>query len=369
VLFRSLTTAQGIVGLEVLVNRKQNISSSAAEGTPNVIALKRGLAWLRKHQEIEAIPEWYWGDEPLFEYLSALSDASATAGEMNLKQPTKIKTISNFLLEKQELDGSWEGKPLAENHIAATARAVIALCNVRKDAPNIPKKIKATPTQTNDSATRGIDSGPGLKMARLVGADGDGKYTKLIPKLSQSLQAAYSTEIHEVTVSHGNKIPTSVSMAWLTCKNHGDLLRIQTRSTRNYLNSGGILLVDSSATGRSMFWDARRVLSRVFNGGVLVKLTDDDPLINGDFGGGIGNNISRVTYTSVGDLGIEKVRADPGLWGLKFNGRIVAIITKNSLSGAIAGETTSSYTSQAAQRIVLNALLYANSLKPPEPER
>jgi len=295
--------------------------------------------------------------------------SSDLAGEMNLKQPTKIKTISNFLLEKQELDGSWEGKPLAENHIAATARAVIALCNVRKDAPNIPKKIKATPTQTNDSATRGIDSGPGLKMARLVGADGDGKYTKLIPKLSQSLQAAYSTEIHEVTVSHGNKIPTSVSMAWLTCKNHGDLLRIQTRSTRNYLNSGGILLVDSSATGRSMFWDARRVLSRVFNGGVLVKLTDDDPLINGDFGGGIGNNISRVTYTSVGDLGIEKVRADPGLWGLKFNGRIVAIITKNSLSGAIAGETTSSYTSQAAQRIVLNALLYANSLKPPEPER
>ena len=370
-----LTTAQGVLGLEALVSHNHDISDSGIGDTditkisksgltPNIVTLKRGLAWLQKHQKIDTIPEWYWGDEPLFEYLLALSTASATAGKMGFKQPIKIKSVSDFLVEKQKSDGSWEGNPLAENQTASTARGIMTLCIIRKTAPLIPLKTKTTPTPPSYPENRGVDFIPGLKIARLVSADDDAKSAQLIPKLSKSLQAAYSAAIYEVTVSPGNKIPNSVSMAWLTCKNYSDLLRLQTRSIRNYLDAGGMLLVDSSSTERNLFWESRRVLSKLYTGGMLVKLTDDEPLINGNFSGGIGNNISKVTYINVGDTGVEKIRAELVLWGLKYNGRIVAIISGGSLSGAIGGQTTSGYTSQAGQRIVLNALLYANSIKP-----
>ncbi|MCK5114089.1 MAG: DUF4159 domain-containing protein [Phycisphaerae bacterium] len=365
-----LTTAQGTVALEILIARHRNTPGRKnPDPAPNTAALKRALAWLEQHAKIKNVPEWYWGDEPLQEYLYALTHACTAAEKLQLDPPVKLESVSKFLRKTQHPNGSWVGNDLTENQTLATAFATLTLCNVRKSATEAPEPSPA-PQEPPDIEPDGTVAIPGLKIARLVSSDQAREASPLIATLSKSLKAAYSLKIREVKVSPGQKIPASVPIAWLTCDTYSDLQRIRARSTRNYLSSGGVLLIDTSSGGKKMFQETRRALSRVFDGGVLVKLTGDDALINGGFSGGIGNNISKVMYNreSKPGAGIEKSRQAPVLWGLKFNGRLVAIVSKSSLSGAITEQTKNGYTSQAAQRIVLNTLLYANAIKPKSSE-
>ena len=132
-----------------------------------------------------------------------------------------------------------------------------------------------------------------------------------------------------------------------------------------YLTRGGVLFADATCTSEAFAKAFRQEMATIFPDNPLTKITGNDPLFTSKYGG---FNLPKVTRREPAPRdadGRPKAlihEVEPELEVLRLGERYAVIFSRYDLSCALEKHDTVEcygYTSDAASRIGLNALLYA----------
>ncbi|MHC4717518.1 MAG: DUF4159 domain-containing protein [Planctomycetota bacterium] len=165
-------------------------------------------------------------------------------------------------------------------------------------------------------------------------------------------------------VDPGRPIKAGIPVVWLTGNVPPRLSDAEKSNLRDYLTSGGTLLIDP-AIGRSDFHDAALALADDLCGKANVApLKPDHPLITGSFADGVGANLARLAAPPATQPATAPATAPapPGLVGGAVNGRIAVVVSRYGLTCSIEGTPcveNAGYASDDAAKVALNVILHA----------
>ncbi len=360
-------TAAGASALKVLLNHLNYSGKDEKK-------LQRALAWLDRNYSIEHVPAWNLGAEPLYSYLYDL--ACATGQPMRLGGRDVDVEISTFMLAQQQRNGAWPGQLPTEDNIVSSAWAIRTLRRIQpapnqhRHANNNTQQVISVPGDSRLLASSKPERFLVIGGVALPGGNTD--FASISAKLSDALAKAISIGVRHQDFypndTQGERIPRGLSMLWLTGKTPEDFQAITSDRIRAFVQTGGILLIDSVNGNQSDFDAARANLVKIFGQDAIKPITTDDPLITGNFGPGLGSNLNPLEYntSALKHLGIDKTKPQgpPLLWAVREQGRIVVVLSRLALAGPAGGDISPQnpgYIPSDARRIVLNVLLYANS--------
>ena len=213
-----------------------------------------------------------------------------------------------------------------------------------------------------------------IPIARLKYAGDYGVCGGAAQRLSTMLARSRSIGIQELPAADpARPIDARITMLWLTGNTPPKFSPAELVNIRRYVRNGGTLLIDP-ATGRQDFRAAAAALTgAMFGRGALRDLRGDDPLITGQFGGGIGADVSQVRLLRRPGAKLPLGRdawlpsagappARPALSAIRIDGRAAIILSAYGLSCSVEAAPcveNLGYRGHDARRIVLNVLLYA----------
>jgi hypothetical protein len=150
--------------------------------------------------------------------------------------------------------------------------------------------------------------------------------------------------------------PPKQSIAHLTTTGAVGMSAAQIDALRYYLNAGGLLLMDAAGGSPEAPVAFEAVLKALYSDMKLEPLTLDHPIFRGESYGGL--QIDDVNYRRSKNIEPNRI---PKLRGATANGRLVAIVSYEDLSGALVGYPTAGlvgYTPASAAEIVRNIILW-----------
>ena len=363
-------TAAGASALAVLMNVKKDQYSTGDERNR-----QRALAWLDRHYQLDQVPAWYWGDSPLYGYLFDL--ACATGKPMRLGGRDVDVEIANLLQARQRRSGAWLGEALAEDDIVSSAWAILTLRKIRPAAETLPRLAEKSPPPVVfvPGRSRKPDSARPVKflvIGRVAVPEGSIDFAKIADGLSDALNKAINIGVQYQDVYpddiQADSVPRDVSLLWLTGERPGDFAAVSAAKIKNFLKSGGVLLVDSATGAQREFDSARKALTEAFGLGSLEPIPTGDPLVQGNFGVGLGCDLTSVKYNPAAirflSQGQGNTQGPPMLWAIRKRGKIMVVLSRLALAGPAEGKNSAripGYVPIDARRIALNVLLYANS--------
>jgi len=177
-------------------------------------------------------------------------------------------------------------------------------------------------------------------------------------RISDTLAAALSIGVKELPPCDLFKpVAGDIPLLWLTGTESIQLNKAQQRNLTAYLQSGGTLMVESAVGDQSFGRSVETVLTEMFGQDFLTKFPDDHPIITGRFGGGMGSDLTSVTYSP----DVLNPPAGAELYGIDFNGRPAVIFCRFGLLAAAEGGPVlpgKSLCTDDARRLAANILLY-----------
>jgi hypothetical protein len=131
---------------------------------------------------------------------------------------------------------------------------------------------------------------------------------------------------------------------------------------KNYLSNGGLLLMDAAGGAPEVPASYEQLLKDLFPDVVIAPLPLTHPLYHaGDFGG---FDIDSVDYRRIPNAPAIHI---PRLRGATVNGKLIAILSYEDISGALVGYAHSGlngYTPASAADLMRNLILWrASSLR------
>jgi hypothetical protein len=201
-----------------------------------------------------------------------------------------------------------------------------------------------------------------IEIGRLIHA-GDWDASREAPQaLSRALAAAISVGVVGRDVRPNEVIPRELTMLWLTGSKLEGMTPAHIQNIRDYLDAGGMLLVDAAYGDETFHDEAVRQAELLYGRETLKPLPIDHPLLTGRFAGHLGSDIATVSYSPAARRKLGRDEGTPQLVGIERDGRIVAVLSRLGIAGPVEGDPpydVIGYATDDARRIVLNVLLYA----------
>ena len=194
-----------------------------------------------------------------------------------------------------------------------------------------------------------------------------------VPRLSDALAHSLSIGLKELPPADpARRIDAAIAVLWLTGNVPPRFSEAQQANIREYLETGGTLLIDP-AIGRAEFRDAALgLLGKMFGRGSVKPVPAGSPLITGSFAGGIGADLTKVRFARLPATRGATQPAAPKLWAVAVNGRTAVVVSAYGLSCSIEGNPcyeNVGYSTQDARKLALNVILYAATTSSSRPTR
>jgi hypothetical protein len=180
--------------------------------------------------------------------------------------------------------------------------------------------------------------------------------------LSRQLMSAMSLSIRETAIQPAKAIPANVPMVWMANASLTSLGKTGVASLKRYVDKGGLLLLDVGQGGDAAFRDHRTQLEGLFGVGSVQKLSASHSFLTGTFGGGLGCDLRNVSFNAAAKKRFGTAKGLAPLYAVVQKGRICVLLPRLAVAPAIARTTKegiAAFWETAAQRVALNALLYA----------
>ena len=204
-----------------------------------------------------------------------------------------------------------------------------------------------------------------IRVARLKHAGDWGTCPQAMPRLNDVLSRAVSIGVAESQepVDLQTDVPADVKLLWMTGSAPAKLSSVQRDRLKKYLESGGMIFIDPAVGRQSFFEAAREMLAAMFGAGQIRSMPPANPLLTGEFAGGVGSNVTRVSYTLAVKARNPRLGV-PVLWYVEREGRIAAVLSRYGVTCPLAGPPTYgalALKSEDARRLAANVVLYAGS--------
>ena len=187
------------------------------------------------------------------------------------------------------------------------------------------------------------------------------------PRVGVALAKALSIGVKEMLPADLTQpVASSVPLLWLTGTRLPPLSDAQKDVLKKYLSSGGILLADSAMGGTEFYGAVLKMLTDMFGFGSVQGVPPDSPLLTGQFAGGIGADLTSVTYTNA--AAARDGDKTPHLKGVFIDGRLAAVLSPYAVSVPAAEEAAfgcRGLSTADARRLAANAILFAAAQKAP----
>ncbi len=298
------------------------------------------------------LPAWY--AKPLSEFSAALSASAAVGPEV---AEGAIGIGDNVRLAVIILPGNiyddltaGPGEETAETFGLMTNLAVIA-SGASQPVGRLPYVAHEPPISFRPAL--------GVPVARVWHSGDWHVCPHAFDRISEAMAGAVSigaSELRAEDLYEGP--PSSQLLLWMTGTEPTKLTRVQRNNLLLYLQDGGMLVIDSAIGGEDFIYVAEAMLANMFAGAPLERLPADHPLLTGEFGGGIGNDLTSVTYREA----VTDPPAGAELYGITIDGRLAVIVSRYGVLAAAEGGPVvgdRSLSTDDARRLAANVLLYA----------
>lgn len=163
------------------------------------------------------------------------------------------------------------------------------------------------------------------------------------------------------TIAATSSIPTNISLAHLTATQSIALAPGTKSAIRTYLSSGGVLLADAAGGSSEVPGSLEALMKELFPDAAIAPLPLTHPIYGGKSYGA--EDIDAVEYRRTPNAPTVKI---PRLRGVTSNGKLVAILSNEDMSGALVGYSHSGlvgYTPASAMDLMRNIVLWRVSLQ------
>ena len=150
------------------------------------------------------------------------------------------------------------------------------------------------------------------------------------------------------------------ALLWLTGTADPGLTARQRGNLREYLVGGGMVFMDSAMGGGAFFDGAMKMLAAMFGRDSARPLPKTHPLLTGKFSGGMGADVTTVSYTRAA----KKKPGAPVVHAVTIDGRVVAVLSPAGVTvpaAAVRSYGCVGLGTLDARRLAANVLLYAAS--------
>ncbi len=164
------------------------------------------------------------------------------------------------------------------------------------------------------------------------------------------------------------RIDPNIPVLWMTGTIPARLSEVQKTELKAYLVGGGTLMIDSAMGTEPFVADARAALAGMFGPAALREIPADHPLLTGAFGGQIGCDLTKASYTRAANGGGSssgggKGQAGPSkLMMVEIAGRAAVVLSPTSVIAPLQGQPIYNCKGLAAPdaaRLAANVVLYA----------
>jgi hypothetical protein len=314
-------------------------------GEPQTV--KAASAWLQKAFP-EMVAKSLADNHPIFTAYF-LIPAAAQPKVIGLGDSTRTRV---FLLAS-DVSGAWhQGRTREHPHLFQLAANILLYTT---DLQRPPGKLRGP------AATGPAPATPDrfLAYARVQYGGDWNVAPAAVTHVSAALAAALSVGAKELpAVDLSKPVSPSVPMLWLTGTAPPKLTDPRKAVLKEYLAAGGTLLVDS-AMGEDDFVEAAvKMLADMFGPGSVREVAPDSPLLTGQFGGGMGADLTAATCTRATTRHVNG--KPPKLKGLYIEGRLAGVISPYGISVPAGGESAfgcKGLSPADARRLIANMLL------------
>ena len=207
-----------------------------------------------------------------------------------------------------------------------------------------------------------------IPLARLKHRGDFDVHPLAMKRLSARLAHSLSMGLKELPPADPAKpIDPAIRVLWLTGNTPPKLSPAEIDHLRKYLEGGGTLLADP-AGGQSGFHKAcLKLLRDVLGPANVAALPGRHAILTGDFAGGAGADVTKLTLLRPGDGGPTSETVAPKLWAGRVGGRVAAVLSEYGLTCSIEGAArldNLGYAADDARKLALNVILYAISQPP-----
>ncbi len=183
-----------------------------------------------------------------------------------------------------------------------------------------------------------------------------------IDRLSRMLIETRGIGVREAeAVDLRHEVPQTIELLWITGLRSPNFGTEQIGSLKSYVEKGGTVFIDSAIGKLGFFAGVRLMLRNAFGDEALKELQETSPLITGQFAGGIGNDIRKVTYSHSVVARWPRLR-EPRLWAVERAGRIAVVVSQYGVSCPVEGIPTfgcQGLSTRDARKLAANVALYA----------
>ena len=290
-----------------------------------------------------------WQAKPLAEFPAALSasetvDPATLTGAVGIGDSVRLAVV---VLPSEIYEGLTAGD---DDALALMTNLAVIASDASPPTGRLPYVPHLPPVQFSPAK--------GVPLARVKHSGGWSVCPYALARISDTLAAAISIGVSELPPEDlHNPVGKGRPILWLTGTSPIELTHTQRSNLRTYLTDGGLLFIESALGEQAVAQANVALLEDMFDAGSIRPLPDDHPLLTGQFGGGIGSDLTSVTYTDA----VTSPPAGAKLQGLHIDGRLAAILSPYGVLASAEGGPVFGDKSLAtgdARRLAANVLLY-----------
>ena len=160
-------------------------------------------------------------------------------------------------------------------------------------------------------------------------------------------------------------IDPTITVLWLTGNVPPKFTERQLANLRKYIIAGGTLFIDPAIGRREFYQAARDVIQHLFPNNQLIQLPAENPIITGEFAGGIGADLRKVRLIKPG-MKDPPIPAPVKLDAVFLGERAAVILSQFGITMSCQADPcyeNYGYLPDDARKIALNVTLYAATRK------
>lgn len=178
-------------------------------------------------------------------------------------------------------------------------------------------------------------------------------------RLAEVLANSLSLGLEVKTLDLEQAPPASIPLLWMTGTRPPSLSPAELANLKQYLDGGGMLFIDSAAGGAE-FVTAAQKLVRYLYGREPMDLAAPHPIVTGQFGGGMGADLSTLKLTWAAETQRAGDTRPPLAW-VEVSGRCAIVLSRLAVTGPMEGPCYGwpGLATDDARRLGANLVLYA----------
>ncbi|MCD6378000.1 MAG: DUF4159 domain-containing protein [Planctomycetes bacterium] len=205
-----------------------------------------------------------------------------------------------------------------------------------------------------------------IKIARLKYGGDYNVCPAAIRHVSAVLGHSLNIALKRIPPVDPNKpIDPTITVLWLTGNVPPKFTEKQIANLRKYIFAGGTLFIDPAIGRREFYQAARDVIQHLFPNNQLIQLPAENPIITGEFAGGIGADLRKVKLIKPG-MKDPPIPAPVKLDAVFLGERAAVILSQFGITMSCQGDPcyeNYGYSPDDARKIALNVILYAATRK------